>query len=88
MKQDLEKVALKAAVRELMCAVETLRSICEHAEGKRKDDNEVLAHGMTFGMRVNFDNRGKISDYQMPSVHKDANALWLRLMPALSKETK
>ena len=88
MKRDLEKAALKAAVRELMCAVDILRYTCEHAEGKRKADREMLAKGMSFGIKILREKEGPIGDYQMPSYHADFSALWARIMPRVRKETK
>jgi predicted RNA-binding Zn-ribbon protein involved in translation (DUF1610 family) len=80
MKKPSEKAALKAAVRELICAVDILRFACEHAEGKRKADGDMLAKGMSFGLRILEEKKGLIGDYQMPTYNADSAALWARIM--------
>lgn len=53
-----------AAIRELMVALEALRTICEHTEGRTEDDEKRLELGMRIGIRANAKFKHLIPDYQ------------------------
>jgi len=72
------------AIRELVMTVELLRSVCEHAEGKRGDDKGRLTAGMVLGMRVAAKyGRTYLPDYQQPAFWDEAHALLQRYVGPL-----
>jgi hypothetical protein len=47
-----------------MLAVEYMRSVCEHAEGRRKLDQKMLSRAMSVGTRINARHKHLLDDYQ------------------------
>lgn len=62
-------------IRELMLAVEYLRSACEHSEGKTQDDRERLAKAMSVGIRINAKYAHLLPDYQQETFWREVKAL-------------
>jgi hypothetical protein len=69
------EAANDSTIRELLCALEYLRRVCEHAEGKKRVDRERLTMAMRVGSKVGFKHRSKIPDYQRDSYWVDVDSL-------------
>lgn len=65
----------KAAIRDLLLAIEYMRSICENAEGRSHVDRLGLAIAMRVGIRMGARYGAQITDYQMDSFWDDVRAL-------------
>jgi hypothetical protein len=66
-----EKKEYSQVVRDLMATIEFMRSTCEHAEGRTKEDKRRLSIARSVGMRVNAWYMYEVPDYQMDSFWKD-----------------
>jgi len=70
MKKEEAKV-----VRELMLALEILRSACENAKGSSTSDRQRLFHGQILASRVIYRNRHHVPDWQKDSYWDDVRTL-------------
>ena len=66
-----EKKEYSQVVRDLMATIEFMRSTCEHAEGRTKEDNRRLSIASSVGTRINARYMHEVPDYQMDSFWED-----------------
>jgi len=71
--------SLMVVVRELMLAVEFIRSACEHTEGASVIDADRLLLGVSVGIRVNAKYKHLLADYQKDTFWNEVMKLPARL---------
>lgn len=63
----------KSEIREMMLALEYMRVVCEHAMGKNARDRDMLADGMSVGIRTLHKFKDHCSDFHLRSYWDDVN---------------
>jgi hypothetical protein len=58
-------------MRELVLCVEYLRMLCEHTEGRRRQDEARLRKGMGYAIDILEKHRKNIPDFKQPSYWVD-----------------
>lgn len=62
-------------VSDLILALEFSRYVCEHAEGKTKNDRAMLTQAMSVGIQTLAKHQGFMVDFQRPEYWKRVMAL-------------
>ena len=64
-----------SAVRELMVAIEFMRSTCEHTEGRDDINDQMLSRAMSVGIRMNARYSHLLEDYHKDSFWADVSGV-------------